>query len=426
MSNVAPVAPGERIETIDVVRGFALLGILLMNILAFGLPFRAYSDPSIDGATQGIDFAVFVTVDLFAEGVLRALFSMLFGAGVVMLACGPRAKSAAIYYRRQFLLLAFGLFDSFVLLWSGDILVLYALCGLVLYPLRNWRPKALFVGAGLVFAYLLSFYIFVFMLLMSLPGEAEAIQARVDAGETVSAEDQATLKMYREDFSAFDPSPEELANEALSFQGTYAESFVANARIVFDLYALYPMLLFWDALACMLLGMALYKAGFLQGERSLRFYQRMAVVGLGVGLAINAFEVTMKASSGLALQWTSGASVFTTDIGRVFMALGYASLLAIVCQHGWLARVRGALAAVGRIALTNYILQSVMGLLIFHAIGLGLWNQLSRAQLYLVVLVEWAIAIAFSLYWLRHRRFGPLEWLWRTLTYGRVAPKPAA
>ena len=425
MSNVAPVAPSERIETIDVVRGFALLGILLMNILAFGLPFRAYSDPSVDGATQGIDFAVFLTVDLFAEGVLRALFSMLFGAGVVMLACGPRAKSAAIYYRRQFLLLAFGLFDSFVLLWSGDILVLYALCGLVLYPLRNWRSRSLFAGAGLVFAYLFSFYIFVFMLLMSLPGEAAAIEARVDAGETVSAEDLATLKMYRGDFSAFDPSPEELANEALSFQGTYAESFAANARIVFDLYALYPMLLFWDALACMLLGMALYKAGFLQGERSLRFYQRMAVVGLGVGLAINAFEVTMKAS-GFALQWTSGASVFTSDIGRVFMALGYASLLAIVCQHGWLARVRGALAAVGRIALTNYILQSVMGLLIFHAIGLGLWNQLSRAQLYLVVLVEWAIAIAFSLYWLRHRRFGPLEWLWRTLTYGRVAPKPVA
>lgn len=87
-----PAAPGERIETIDVVRGFALLGILLMNILAFGLPFRAYSDPTTDGATQGIDLAVFLTVDLLAEGVLRALFSMLFGAGVVMLACGPSSR----------------------------------------------------------------------------------------------------------------------------------------------------------------------------------------------------------------------------------------------------------------------------------------------------------------------------------------------
>ena len=425
MSNVAPVAPGERLETIDVVRGFALLGILLMNILAFGLPFRAYSDPAIDGATQGIDLAVFLTVDLFAEGILRALFSMLFGAGVVMLACGPRAKSASVYYRRQFLLLAFGLFDSFVLLWSGDILVLYALCGMVLYPLRNWQPKALFMGAGLVFAYLFCFYLFMFMLLATVPGEAAAIQARADAGQTPSADERATLEVW-EGLRAFHPSPEDLANEALAFQGGYAQSFAANARIVADLYAVYPLFLFWDALACMLLGMALYKTGFLQGQRSLRFYQRMAVGGLAAGVAINAFEVAMKTSSGFALQWTSGASVFTNDIGRVCTALGYASLVAIVCLRGWLAPVRRALAAVGRLALTNYILQSVMGLVIFHAIGFGLWNQLPRHQLYLVVLVEWAVAIAFSLYWLRGRRFGPLEWLWRTLTYGRLAPNRAA
>ena len=426
MSAPAPVAPRERIETIDVVRGFALLGILLMNILAFGLPFRAYANPATDGATQGIDFAVFFTADLLAEGVLRALFSMLFGAGVVMLACGPRAKSAAIYYRRQFMLLAFGLFDSFVLLWSGDILVLYALCGMALYPLRNWQPKALFIAAGVVFAYLVAFYLLMFTLLTTLPKQAEAVQERLDSGQTVSAEEGATIQGWQELRATFDPPPEELAIEALKFQGTYSQSFVANLHVVAELYAVYPILLFWDALACMLLGMALYKTGVLQGARSRHFYKRLALVGFAIGLSVNAFEVTMKTSSGFAMQWTSGASVFTNDIGRVFMALGFASLVAIVCLRGWFANVRAGLAAVGRMALTNYLLQSVMGLVIFHAIGFGLWNQLPRHQLYLVVLGEWAVAVAFSVWWLRGRRFGPLEWLWRTLTYGRLAPMAAA
>ena len=161
----APIAPSSRIESIDVVRGFALLGILLMNILAFGLPSRAYFDPSVDGALAGADFGAYVTVELLVEGVMRALFSMLFGAGVVILATGERAKGAAVYYRRQLLLLAFGLLDAFVLLWAGDVLVAYALAGLVLYLCRNWQPKALLVTAGLVFAYLATVYGGLFMLL---------------------------------------------------------------------------------------------------------------------------------------------------------------------------------------------------------------------------------------------------------------------
>ena len=399
------------------MRGFALLGILLMNILAFGLPFRAYSDPTVDGATQGIDFAVFLLVDLLVEGVPRALFSMLFGAGVVMLACGARAKSARVYYRRQFLLLAFGLVDAFVLLWSGDILALYALCGMALYPLRHWSPQRLLAAAGLVFAYLAVFYLAMFALLADLPAEAEAIQVRLAAEQLVSVTERETVELWQELY----PPPQALALEALQFQGSYGQSFAANARSVVDLYAVYPLFPFWDALACMLLGMALCKANVLQGGRSLHFYQRLAGVGLAIGLTVNAFELTMKTSSGFAAQWISGFSIITNDLGRVALALGCASLLAIVCRCGWLARVRSALAAVGRMALTNYVLQSALGLAVFHNIGLGLWNELPRHQLYLVVLAEWVILLAFSVLWLRRRRFGPLEALWRTLTYGRLA-----
>ena len=407
LTGPAPVAPSGRIESIDVVRGFALLGILLLNILGFGLPFRAYFDPSVDGAVSGIDFGVYAGVELFAEGAMRALFSMLFGAGVAILATGARAKSAGIYYRRQLLLLAFGLFDAFVLLWVGDILVPYALAGLVLYLCRNWRPGALLASAALVFLYLAAACGGMFFIL--------SVPAFTD--------DAAALEAWRQTKAAFTPTEAALAAERIKFEGAYPEAFVANARAVLTTYAQgLPLFIFWDALACMLLGMALYKTGVLQGQRSLRFYVVLAICGFGVGLAVNAFEVTMKVSSGFDLRWVSGASVPTNDLGRVSMGLGYASLVMIVCARGWLARVRYGLAAAGRMALSNYILQSVFGLVLFHDFGFGLWNELSRSELYVIVLAQWAVMSEFSIWWLRRFRFGPLEWLWRSLTYGRFQP----
>lgn len=403
----APVSPSARVESIDVVRGFALLGILLLNILGFALPFRAYFDPSVDGAVSGIDFGVYSGVELFAEGAMRALFSMLFGAGVVILATGERAKSAGVYYRRQLLLLAFGLFDAFLLLWVGDILVAYALAGLVLYLCRNWQPRALVASAVLVFLYLATISGSLFVAL-SIPSFTD---------------DPAALETWRQTKATFVPTEATLAAERSTFEGAYPVAFAANAGAVLAVYAQgLPLVVFWDALACMLLGMALYKTGVLQGRRTLRFYVVLAICGFCVGLAINAFEVTMKVASGFDLRWVSGASVPTNDIGRVSMALGYAALVMIVCSRGWLARVRYGLAAAGRMALSNYILQSTFGLVLFHEFGLGLWNDLARSELYVIVFAQWAVMIEFSIWWLRRFRFGPLEWLWRSLTYGRFQP----
>ena len=403
----SPVAPAVRIESIDVVRGFALLGILLLNILGFGLPSRAYYDPSVDGALAGIDFQVFVGVELFAEGAMRALFSMLFGAGVAILVSGERAKSASVYYRRQLLLLAFGLIDAFVLLWAGDILFAYALAGLVLYFCRNWSAKALFATAALVFAYLATIYSGIFVML--------SVPAYTD--------DPAALEGWRQTKASFVPTAAQLAQERLIFEGNYWQAFVANSGPVLRLYTQgLPLVLFWDALACMLLGMGLYKTGVLRGERRIPFYVVLGVCGFGVGLAVNAFEVSMKVGSGFALAWVSGASVPTNDLGRVAMAFGYLSLVMIVCARGWLPRIRFGLAAAGRMALSNYILQSLFGLVLFHEFGFGLWNELARHELYYVVLAQWAVMIVFSIWWLGRFRFGPLEWLWRSLTYGRFQP----
>ena len=423
MSNPAPVAPNERIEGLDVIRGFALLGILLLNILAFGLPFRAYVDPSVDGSVTGVDFGVFFAVDLLFEGAMRALFSMLFGAGIALLAAGGRGTNPGIYYRRQFLLLGIGLLDTLVLLWTGDILVCYALAGMALYACRNWRPRNLFIAATVVFVYLAAFYVLVFVMLSTMPEDAEAIEERIASGVEVSADELALVKDWAEIEASFDPPEHILAREALKFEGSYPEAFAANAQEVSEIYVTaLPLLMFWDAAACMLLGMALFKTGMLQGRRSVRFYAFLATAGFIIGFAVNSFELSMKISSGYAMRWVSGASMFTNDIGRVSMALGFASLALIACQREWFSRLRRGLAAVGRMALTNYILQSVFGLVIFHDFGFGLWNELARHQLYFIVAGEWIVSISFSVWWLHRYRFGPLEWLWRSLTYRHVQP----
>ena len=421
MTNPAPAAPRERIQAIDTIRGFALLGILLMNILAFGLPFRAYFDPTVDGATSGADFAVYFTMELLFEGAMRALFSMLFGAGVAMLASS--GKGAAIHYRRQFLLLGFGLLDAFVLLWTGDILVAYALAGMILYLVRRWRPTGLFVAAGCAFVYLALCYAMFFATLSIVPDRAESIQVRVDAGQTISAQEQAMLETWRGLEVNVEPPPGLLARETVKFEGSYAEAFAANAAELGEMYAFaLPVVIVWDAIACMLLGMALYKTGFLQGRSTLRCYVLTACFGFAAGLAVNSFELAMKIGSGYAPQWVSGASVVSNDVGRVCMALGFVSLAMIAYRRGWFARLRRGLAAVGRMALSNYILQSCFGLLIFHDFGFGLWNELGRHELYYVVVGQWIVMVAFSVWWLGRYRFGPLEWLWRSLTYGQRPP----
>ena len=319
MPHPVPTVPSERIQALDTIRGFAVLGILLMNILAFGLPSRAYFDPSVDGALSGADFGIFFVVDLLVEGVMRAVFSMLFGVGIALAASREtRLTGVGIYYRRQFLLLGIGLVDTFVLLWTGDILVSYALAGMVLYLCRNWRPRNLGIAAGCIFAYLAVVYATIFLVLSWGPVHATAVQTRIEAGQAVSAEDQAMLDAWVDLEAAVHPPESIRAREALKFEGSYRQAFVANAEEAGEMYTLVlPLFAIWDAAACMLLGMALYKTGFFQGRRSLRCYVLVAVLGFACGLTVNGFELAMKIGSGYAPQWVSGASVFTNDLGRV-------------------------------------------------------------------------------------------------------------
>ncbi len=407
----------DRIASLDVLRGFALLGILLLNIIGFGLVSTAYSNPPA-GFSHPADPFVWGGVELFAEGAMRCLFSILFGAGVVLFTTGAAGKSASLHYRRNFWLLLIGLFDAYVLLWNGDILINYALCGALLYLVRNASPGRLLITAGVLIGLMSLMYTGTGM------GMGAAKQA---AAQVAAAADKSTLPAQVlegaatwEDFAGgFVGSPEQDAAELAARQHSYASAFAWNVPKTNEMLTfVMPVVLFWDALAMMLLGMALYKYGVLQGERSSAFYKRLMLIGFACGLLVNGYEVYRAFAGDFALLSVFAQAQPTYHIGRLGMAMGYLGLVMLLLRGDLLGRLYDGLAAVGRMALTNYLLHSLLCLFIFTGAGFGLVGELHRWQLYFVVVGIWLLQLWLSPWWLARYRFGPVEWLWRGLTYG--------
>ena len=409
----------ERIESLDVLRGFALLGILLLNIQGFGLASAFFMEPATYVKTEwGVDFVVWVLVELTSEGVMRTLFSMLFGAGVVLFVSGARAKSGWLHYRRTFWLLVFGLIDIYLLLWYGDILVTYALAAAILWLVRDWTPRRLIILAV------------VLVLLGSLQslGSRVGLEMSRDAFFELSeldltkAEPKADAKEFAQgwtDFKSDLRSDESAIQSELEARGnSYFSAFRYNLEKANEvLFFQIPFVLLLDALMMMVVGMALYKLGILGGEREPRFYRNMALLGFTLGLAINAYEIWASLESAMDVLVTAPIFRPTYHLGRLSMALGYLGVILWVLKCGWLEAFRSRLACVGRMALTNYLVHSVLGLLIFSGAGLGLIGSLSFAQLYPVVMVIWLVQLAYSPWWLSRFYFGPAEWVWRCLTY---------
>lgn len=413
-----PVGDAQRIESLDVLRGFALLGILLLNIVGFGMISSAYSNP-LAGFTHPFDPLVWASIDLLAEGAMRGLFSLLFGAGVVLFTTGAGAKSAGLHYRRQTWLLVIGLVDAYILLWSGDILINYALAGALLYWVRDVSAARLCASAALL------------VVLMSTLHGFTQVGLRVSQqayDEVALIEDRSTVSAQRleaaagwEDFVADFVLSEQAQNDELAARrGGYASAFAWNVGKVNETLAFaLPFFLFWDALAMMLLGMALYKTGILQGDRSLAFYRNMALAGLLIGLMVNGYEVGQAYAAEFEFLSVFAQAQVTYHIGRIGMTLGYLGLILYLLKTGVLMTLRRRLAAVGRLALTNYLLQSILCLFLFTGAGFGWVGELHRWALYPIVIVIWLMQLIMSPWWLARFRFGPLEWIWRGLTYGR-------
>lgn len=398
----APVSGGERVLALDVLRGVAVLGIFVMNVQSFALPFAAYSNPGLWTDGGPVDVAFWAFAHLFAEQKFMTIFSLLFGSGVALMLERLEARGAPvarIHYRRSAGLILIGVAHAY-LLWYGDILVAYGLCALFLYPVRRVRPKRLLV-AGLV---LLS--------VAPLFSQGYAVYLR-----TLPAEEQAAQ------LAQLVPTEESIEREVDAFRGGWLEQMPVRAELAVTLQA-FAFLIFvlWRAGGLMLVGMALYKWGVVTAGRSPAFYRRLAAWGFGLGapLVLAGLAVDLLYRFDFHAMWlTNGVLNYAGSAG---VAIGYVALVMLWCLRREPGPLIRRLAAVGRMALSNYLLQTVFGVLVFYGFGLGLFGSVGRAGQWLVVLAVWAFELGLSPWWLARFRFGPFEWLWRTMTYLRPQP----
>lgn len=430
----APVGAAERIQALDITRGFAVLGILLMNIWSFAGPQAIYDYPPAAADWGGAALQTWAIVHVLFEGSQRALFSMLFGAGMLLMvgrlqAGTPDAPVGRIYYRRIFLLMGFGLFDAFVLLWPADILLIYGLCGLLLFPLRRLGTRTLLVVAILVLAIPATLRTLEWQETIALQTEfAETVAElavdptaadHLDEAATERLEKWAT-KEQRAHPDLDDPKIQESIR--INSSGAVGEFVVARLKTSLILQIVVGLKSwFLDALGAMLLGMALYRAGVLTLQASRSTYMWLAVLGYGIGLPLAAWETgaTIAADFDPVLQ---ARNLIHYDVRRIAVALGHLGTILLFCRTLPGSRVATRIAAVGRMALSNYLGQSILCGLIFYTVGFGLYGRFTGYYLYLVVVGVWAVQIAFSNWWLARYRFGPFEWIWRSLTYRKRQP----
>jgi len=399
-----PANRWDRIVPIDVLRGFALLGILVMNIQSFAMPDAAYLNPTAYGDFTGANRVVWVLGHLLADEKMFGIFSMLFGAGIVLMSDRISrfgAIAGPVHYRRMGWLMLFGLLHGHML-WSGDILWLYGLGGLVAFLFRNQSPRVLLASALAIFTIRSALYLMLGRFIQTLPAETL---------------DAFTTGYWR-------PTAEMIQGEIATFgHGGWAQQMsLRSSEALFMETAGGIILLGWKALGNMLVGMALFKSGVLSGERSRTVYVRMMAVGFLVGLPMVAFGIWRNVVAGWDVRYSFFFGSQYNYWGAIIVDMGWIGAVVLACRPTRLERLTSTLAAVGRTAFSNYILQTIICTTLFYGHGFGLFGTVSRVGQFLIVIAVWVLLLVVSPLWLRYFAYGPLEWLWRSLTYGRRMP----
>lgn len=404
---------GDRYVSIDAVRGFAVLGILLMNIVGMGLPAFAYLDPSYAGGSTGADLWTWAVNNVLTDGKMRALFTMLFGASTVLIAEraeGGRPGPAQTHYRRMFWLLVFGMLHAYFL-WWGDILVTYALAGLFIFPFRKLGVRAQ-VAIGVVILTLL------LIANLVLADQLKGLYAAAAApGATPAA-----LKAWQEASQLVAPS-KALGNlEIAGFRGGFMDALRVRAQAARLLQTyLMPTDEIPEAIGQMFLGMALFRSGFFTLKWSSRGYLVAIVVGYLLAAPATAWLAWRIQQSNFEPLTLNRLEAWQ-QVSRPLIALAHASVLLLIVRAGAAQAVVNRLAAAGRMAFSNYLTTSIITTLVFCGFGLGLYGRLSRFQELAVVAGVWVFILVWSKPWLERFHYGPFEWAWRSLV--RWSPQP--
>jgi len=423
-TSLTPIQQTDRITSLDIMRGVVLLGILIMNINGFGLAF-GYNDPSVLGGDTGLNLYTWMVTNLLFEGTMRALFSLLFGVGMFifldrLVKKGAGINGADIYFRRITWLLVFGLIHGYLLLWVGEILFNYALMGFLVYSFRNMVPKKLILIGFLLMIIGTGWNYYDYR-------QEEKWFAKVQQAELALASGQELTKELKEAKDSWEKrasktSPE--ANEKFIAEIQKGYFTVVNhlAPIMYDFNVTDPYRGdLWDVLSMMLIGIALFKWGFLSGEKPSSVYWLMVGIGYPIGIVINYYEIQLILEAKFSTLSFSESNI-TYYWGRIFVAMGHIGLIMLFCKFTFFVWLKTSLAAVGKMALTNYLMHSVICMFVFTGVGFGLFGQLERFELLYVVFSVWIVQLIVSPIWLKYFQFGPMEWVWRSLSYMQRPP----
>jgi len=424
-SLVRPVETSERIASIDVMRGVAVLGILAINIYAFALPTAVLKNPPIAGGFTGADLATWMVTHMLFYHKVMPIFSMLFGGGLILLASRLESKGLlvrGIYYRRILWLLLFGLCHAY-LLWIGDILYFYAFCGLFIYLFRRKSSRTLIIAGVIVYLIVLPMQHGLGWMFEFMRDTAERAEIVLAEGGTLDEAETGILEGWKSVRQNLDPTAEEIDEEIEVYRDGYAGIARRRAQGLIWMHTVATLFYFlWRIGGLMLIGMGLMKAGFFSASRSTRFYASMLVACycLGFWLVYTGMRRLMANDFDVIYVYKTGAAF--NMVGGPLVAMGHVSVVMLVCKAGVFSWLTSRLAAVGRMAFSNYISQTIICTTIFYGYGFGLFARYDRFRLMGFVLAVWIVQLVVSPIWLKRFRFGPLEWLWRTLTYGRVQP----
>jgi uncharacterized protein len=398
-----PVAEKERIVSIDVLRGFALLGILPMNIQYFSMISAAYGNPTAYGDLRGANYWVWSLCHVLADQKFMTIFSMLFGAGILLMTSRIEATgkpSAALHYRRMGWLILFGLAHAY-LLWSGDILVAYGMCGFLVYLCRKLRPRTLLVLGLLTIAV------------------ASASLALYGAWSRHWS--PAQLQIAREQL--WMPTASQAANEIRAYRGSWSAQMqfrvpdsIQMENIVFVAFT------FWRVTGLMLAGMALFKLGVFSAKQPASLYWTMIAIALCYGIPITVYGTHRDFAAGWDFRYSFFYGAQFNYWASLLVSLGWVGAIMHASRAAALLPLTRRLAAVGRMAFTNYIMHTIICTTIFYGHGFALFAKVERVWQFAIVVAIWLLQLIVSPIWLKHFFFGPLEWLWRCLTYQQWAP----